>query len=194
MNSEFLLLNISRYISLEPKEQEFFLSMLQFRKIRKRGFLLQEGEICTTSTFITKGCLRGFTIDTNGSEHILSFAPEGWWIADMYSYITQQPGTQSIEAIENTEVLQLSKTNQDTLFETVPKFERFFRIIVEKSLVSHQQRLIESLSMPAEERYETFLKRYPMLVERLSQKYIAAYIGVTPEFFSKMRTSVLRRK
>lgn len=194
MNTDLLVSNISKYITLEPQEQEYFVSLLQAKKIRKRGYLLQEGDICNTSTFVTKGCLRGFTVDTNGNEHILSFAPEGWWIADMYSYITQQPGTQLIEAIENTEVLQLSKTHQEILFQKVPKFERFFRILVEKSLVSHQQRLIETMSMSAEERYATFQKRYPLLEERLPQKHIAAYIGVTPEFFSKMRTNVLRKK
>jgi CRP-like cAMP-binding protein len=126
-------------------------------------------------------------VDSNGFEHVLSFAPTDWWMADMYSLLSHQPGNLNIEALEDTEILSLPKTNQDELYRLVPKFERLFRILAEKSLVAYQQRLIDNLSLPAAERYARFCKRYPTLIYHLPQKQIASYIGVTPEFFSKMR-------
>jgi CRP-like cAMP-binding protein len=135
---------------------------------------------------VTQGCLRNYSLDKNGLEHVMAFAPPGWWIADMYSFISQKPGMLYIEALEPTEVLLLSKEDQERLYVDVPKFERFFRIIIEKSLVSSQQRVLDNLSLTAQERYLNFCKRYPSLVNCLPRKQIASYIGVTPEFFSKM--------
>src|SRR5690606_33356319 len=122
---------------------------------------------------------------------VVSFAPEGWWIGDMYSLISQRPGVQRIEAIEDTEVLRLSKANQELLYKEVPKFERFFRILIENSLVAYQQRLLDNLSLSAEERYQKLNTQHPSLMNRLPLKQIASYIGVTPEYFSKMRKKIL---
>jgi len=155
--------------------------------------MLRENEICTDSIFVTLGCLRGYTIDQNGFEHILQFAPPDWWIADMYSLISKKPGSLSIDAIENTTVLLLSRENQEKLFAEIPKFERFFRIITENSLVSSRQRLLDNLSLTAQQRYELFCHHYPSLIEHLPQKLIASYIGVTPEFLSKLRGSFLKK-
>jgi CRP-like cAMP-binding protein len=189
-----ILSALERHISLTDDEQKLFISLLQYKKIRKRQFILHEGDICQWSTFVTAGCLRGFTVDKNNDEHVLSFAPEGWWIADMYSLITEKPGQLNIEALEDTEALLLPKKGQEQLYVDVPKFERFFRIITENSLVANQQRLIDNLSLTAEERYLKFCKVYPTLINQLPQKQIASYIGVTPEFFSRMRTLWLRGK
>jgi CRP-like cAMP-binding protein len=127
-------------------------------------------------------------------EHVLNFAPVGWWIADMYSLLSQKPGTLNIEALEDSDTLLLSKVNQEKLYHDIPKFERFFRIITENSLVSYQQRIIDNLSLPAEERYHNFCRRYPTLINTLPKKQIASYIGVTPEFFSRMQHRMLKRK
>jgi CRP-like cAMP-binding protein len=181
-----IIQNVSKHISLDEQEKDLFLSMLQSKKVKRKSFLLQEGEVCRYSIYVLKGILRGYTIDENGFEHILQFAPQDWWIADMYSLITQQPGKLYIEALENSEVMLLSKKNLEQLYKEVPKFERFFRIITEKSLVVSQQRLLDNLSLTARQRYNNFCKRYPSLIDCLSQKYVAAYIGVTPEFLSKM--------
>jgi CRP-like cAMP-binding protein len=124
---------------------------------------------------------------------VLDFAPPDWWIADMYSLITQKPGLVNIEALEDSEMLLLSKAAQEQLYLEIPKFERFFRILTEKSLVANQQRLIDNMSLTAEERYSIFCKRYPTLIDTLPQKQIASYIGVTPEFFSRMRSDMARR-
>jgi len=137
--------------------------------------------------------LRGYTVDENGFEHILQFAPPDWWIADMYSLITQKSGNLNIDAIEDSEVLLLAKKDQEKLFADVPKFERFFRIITENSLVSSRQRLLDNMSLTAMQRYEVFCHHYPTLIECLPQKLIASYIGVTPEFLSKVKAQYFKQ-
>ena len=194
MPFDLLLNNISKYIHLDERERNTFMSHLKPIQIKRKQFTLNEGEICRNSVFVTDGCLRGFTVDKNGIEHVLSFAPQGWWIADMYSLISQKPGILNIEALEDTEGIILSKTNQEKLYHEVPKFERFFRILTENSLVANQQRIVDNMSLTAEERYGIFCKRYPTLIDHLPQKQIASYIGVTPEFFSRMRAGAIRKK
>lgn len=184
--TEIILQNVAKHIQLTPDEEAHFVGMLRPKSVKRKEMLLQEGEICRNSTFVTAGCLRSYSLDKNGFEHVMAFAPVGWWIADMYSLISQNPGTLYIEALEPSEVLLLSKENRERLFEDIPKFERFWRILIENSLVSNQQRLLDNLSLPAQERYLNFCKRYPSLVNSIPRKQIASYIGVTPEFFSKM--------
>jgi CRP-like cAMP-binding protein len=189
-----ILQNIAKHINLTKEEQEIFTNYLQTKKIKRKQFLLTDGDICKHSAFVTTGCLRGYTVDKGGIEHVLNFAPPDWWIADMYSLLSQKPGILNIEALEDTEVLLLSKANQEKLYLEIPKFEHFFRILVENSLVASQQRLIDGLSLTAEERYNNFCKRYPTLIDNLPQKQIASYIGVTPEFFSRMRSEMVKRR
>lgn len=189
-----ILNNIAKHIALDRREQEHFLGLLSTKKLKKKQFLLQEGDVCRHSAFVVEGCLRGYTVDSNGFEHILQFAPPDWWIGDMYSLFTQKPGNLYIDALEDTEVLLLSKTDQEQLYLDIPKFERFFRIITENSLVANRQRLLDNLSLSAMERFALFCRQYPTLIERLSQKQIAAYIGVTPEFLSKLKSEYFRRK
>jgi len=193
MPFDLLLSNVSKYIQLNDGEKEIFLAYLQLKSIRKKDLLLNQGEICKYSIFVTSGCLRGFTVDKNGDEHVLSFAPSNWWIADIYSLISQKPGILNIEALEDTGIILLSKTNQEKLYTEVPKFERFFRILTENSLVANQQRIIDNMSLTAEERYNIFCKRYPTLIYNLPQKQIASYIGITPEFLSRMKAMLVRK-
>jgi len=192
MSFTLILNNIAKHIHLTTDEQTIFTGMLRPQTIKRKQFWLSDGDICKHSAFVTSGCLRGFTVDKNGIEHVLSFAPVDWWMADMYSLISQKPGMLNVEALEDTEVLLLSKTNQEALYKQIPKFEHFFRVLVENSLVASQQRLIDGLSLTAEDRYNNFCKRYPTLIYTLPQKQIASYIGVTPEFFSRMRKKVVR--
>lgn len=192
--TNLILNNISGYIHLSEAEKEIFVSMLKPMTLKRKQMLLKTGEICRYSSFVIQGCLRGYSIDENGDEHVLNFAPRNWWIADMYSLITQKPGVLNIEALEDTEILTLSKIHQEELYIKVPVFERFFRVIIENSLVTYQQRLLDNLSLTAEERYNNFCKRYPTLISALPSKQIASYIGVTPEFFSKMKHKLLLKK
>lgn len=193
MDNDLILKNVAKHIQLNADEQDFFLSHLQLIKVKRKQLYLHRGEICKHATFVISGCLRGYTIDDNGFEHILNFAPADWWIADMYSLISQKPAYLNIDALEDSLVLQLSKTSQEDLYAEIPQFERYFRIITEKSLVGYHQRTLESLSLPALDRYLNFCKRYPSLINKVPQKYIASYIGVTPEFLSKMRSDLLKK-
>ncbi len=188
-----ILKNISKHITLTPDEAQRFVSMLEYKQVKARKLLLQEGEVCKSSYFVISGCLRGYTVDKNGIEHVLNFAPADWWIGDIYSIITQKPGMLNIEAIEDTEYLILSMANQEKLYLEIPKFERFFRIIIQNYLVANQQRLIDSMSLSASERYLNFCKVYPSLINRLPQKQIAAYLGVTPEFLSKLKSKLNKK-
>ncbi len=189
-----LLLNhIANYVSLTENEQKLLLSKTETVDYKAKTILLNAGEICKYSYFVNSGLLRSFNINDNIVEHVLHFACEGWWIGDMYSLISQKPGNLFIEVLEDSEVVLLSKENQQLLYLEIPKLERFFRILTENSLVAHQERLMDNLSLSAEERFEKFCKRYPTLIQRVSQKQIASYIGVTPEFLSKMKSRMLKK-
>lgn len=183
---DLLLAHIRNRIPLSDADAEKLKALIEVRKARKKQILLSEGEVCRYSFFVAQGCVRSYTIDQQGAEHIISFAPEGWWAADLYSLITGQAGQQFIECSSDSTLLLLSRVNQEKAFALVPAMERYFRILTENALVSHQQRLIDNLSLPAVERYQHFLKKYPGLSDSIPQKQIASYIGVTPEFFSKM--------
>ncbi|MFT3947097.1 MAG: Crp/Fnr family transcriptional regulator [Agriterribacter sp.] len=177
------------HISLSPDEERSFLKAITSKKLRKKQFLLQEGDVSKGSAFVNSGLLKIYSIDRNGVAHIIQFAPPGWWAADMKSLTTQQPGTLFIDAIEDSEIFWIRKEDLDQLYIQIPALERFFRILAENSVINYQERLIGTLSLPAVERYQAFCTKYPSLIEQLPQKYIASYIGVTPEFLSKMLKS-----
>ena len=189
-----ILDQVSLHIQLDGEEKSHFLAQLQHQQLQKKEFLLRENEVCKHSAFVVSGCLRAYHLDGNGFEHVLQFAPEGWWVADMYSLLSGKPGHLNIEALEDSEILLLSKPAQEKLYTDIPKFERFFRIITENSLVSNRQRVMDNLSLNARERYAGFCQKYPSLIERLPQKQIAAYIGVTPEFLSALRSEWRKKK
>ena len=190
---DLVIQNISKHISLTPDEELLFLSKIETKNYKAKTIILNAGEVCKNSYFVNSGLLRSFNINDNIAEHVLSFACEGWWIGDMYSLLSQKPGTLFIEVLEDAEVVLLSKENQEQLYQEIPKLERFFRILTENSLVANQERLMDNLSLSAEERFQKFCKRYPTLIQKVPQKQIASYIGVTPEFFSKMKTRMLKK-
>jgi CRP/FNR family transcriptional regulator, anaerobic regulatory protein len=189
MDTPLLLQHIARHITLTAEEEAYFLPLVQTKKLKKRQFLNQEGDITKGPAFVTKGILRNYSLDAHGLEHVIQFAPPGWWIGDMNSLIKQTPGLLFCDALEDSEVLWLWKSDLDKLYNTVPKFERFFRILAENSISSYQSRLVGILSLPAMERYADFCRQYPSLIDCLPQKQVASYIGVTPEFLSKMLNS-----
>lgn len=193
MDTDLILQNISRHIQLDKTETDFFISLLQSKKLKRKEFLLKQGDICKTENFIIKGCLRTYTIDDNGFEHIVMFGIEDWWVGDLYSFLTQSPATYFIDALEDTEILQISKVNLDKLFERVPKFERFFRLILQNAFISQQKRINQSLSYSAEQRYLDFITKHPNLEQRLSQKQVSAYLGITPVFLSMLRKKLSQK-
>ncbi|NHN26401.1 Crp/Fnr family transcriptional regulator [Flavobacterium jejuense] len=188
-----ILDNISKIVLLTDEEKALILSKIEVQHYKAKTILLQAGEVCKHSYFVNSGILRSFNINDNIVEHVLHFACEGWWIGDMYSLLSQKPGNLFVEVIEDAEVVLLSKENQELLYHEIPKLERFFRILTENSLVAHQERLMDNLSLSAEERFEKFCSKYPTLIQHVPQKQIASYIGVTPEFFSKMKAKMLRK-
>ena len=188
-----ILKNISKHVVLTPQEQELFLSKTEIQHHKAKTILLNDGEVCKNSYFVNSGVLRSFYINDNIVEHVMSFACKGWWISDMYSLLSQKPGNLFIEVIEDAEVILLSKENQEQLYHDIPKLERFFRILTENSLVANQERIMNNLSLSAEERFEKFSQKYPTLIQQVPQKQIASFIGVTPEFFSKMKAQLLKK-
>jgi CRP-like cAMP-binding protein len=193
MVSDLILKNVCKHIDLTQGEKEYFLSMLQKQIIKRKQIFLAEGDVCKNSVFVVQGALKGYTIDKEGREHVLQFAMPDWWIADMYSLISQKPGVLNIEALVDTDVLLLPREQQHNLYLSIPKFERFFRILTENSLVASQQRLINNLSLTAEERYADFIVKYPAILECAPQHSIASYLGITPEFLSKIRSRQVKK-
>lgn len=194
MNHDCIIENINRWIELSKEEIEFFTSKLNFRKIRRRQYILQEGDICRNYTFVNKGCLRLYYVDANGVEHILQFAPEDWWIADIGSFYNETPTELYIDALESTEILQIGKPELIQAFVNYPNFDRVFRVMIEKAFVALQKRVLQNISSTAEERYLTFVENYPNLVNRIPQTQIASFIGITPEFLSKIRKNLSKKK
>ena len=184
---DLILQNISRHIHLTHDEVELFKSLLHSRKLRKRQYLLQAGDVCLHDSFVTKGLLRAYTVDKTGQERVAMFAMEGWWISDMYSFLTNSPATQHIDALEDSEVLSIEKRDLESLYEKVPKFERFFRILLQHAFVANQQRILGSISQTAEELYVNFITKYPSFEQRIPQVQIASYLGITPETLSRVR-------
>jgi len=184
---ELILKNISRYIQLTQEEAGYFTSLLKERKFRRKQYLLQEGDISRYENFVTNGCLRTYQIDSKGQEYIVQFAVEDWWIGDMYSFLTQKPSKYNIDALEDSVVLSIEKTAMDELYINVPKFEKFFRHLLQNAFIALQERIASNISETGEERYKQFRLKYASLEERISQRMIASFLGLTPESLSRIR-------
>lgn len=191
---DLLLQNIAKHVTLSEEEKQIVLSKFESASYKNKSILLEPGNVGDWAYFVKKGILRNYTVDDNATEHVISFASPGWWIADMYSFLAGKPSHSFIEVVDDAEVYIISKEKQQQLYDEVPKMERFFRILIENSLIANQQRLVDKLSLTAEERFENFNKKYPDVKNCLPQKHIASYIGVTPEFFSKMKSKLLKKK
>lgn len=187
---EFLHQKVTETIEISDAEFEFAKTLFIPKKLRKKRFLLEDGEICKYTIFVEKGLLRSFTVDDKGSEHILQFAMQGWWSADLYSFLTGEPSAYNIEALEDSELLLISKPSWDTLLEEVPAFERYFRILIQNNLIATQRRLMSSMSQTAEEKYQKLLQQFPDIVQRVPQHMIASYIGITRETLSRIRSQM----
>jgi len=188
---ELLHQKLAEKISLTEEEFNYCKSLFKPKKLRKRQYFLQEGDVCKYQAFIEKGILRSYTIDEKGSEHILQFATEGWWMADLSSYVTGESSLFNIQAIEASELLLISKPSWDELMISIPKFEHYFRILIQNHLVATQKRLMQSLSETAEEKYIKFSKTYPDCLQRVPQHMIASYLGVSRETLSRLRKNII---
>ncbi len=188
-----LLDTIGRYIILTSKEKDFFISKLESKKIRRKELLVFEGEISQHQYYITKGCFRAYQIDKDGIERVSYLAIEGQWISGLLSFLSQSPSQTFVEALENSELLGISKANLELLYETVPAFERFFRVFYQDALLVAMERISQNISLSAEQRYQNFIQNRPDLERRIPQKHIASYLGITPEFLSMLRSRSVKK-
>jgi CRP-like cAMP-binding protein len=187
INFDLLISNVSKHISLTAEEIDFFTALLKLKSLAKGEFLLHEGDVCRYESFVIKGCLKTYYLDENGFEHIIDFSIEEWWADDLYSLLTQTSSKSNIKAIEETDVLQMSKTDLELLYQKIPKFERFFRILFQNAYITQREQINLALSASARERYLLFIKKKPYAEKRFSQKDIASYLGVTPQFLSTLK-------
>jgi CRP/FNR family transcriptional regulator, anaerobic regulatory protein len=194
MAYENILKNIRRYVSLSPQEEEAFCALLTIKKIKKKAFLLREGDVCTDEYYVNTGCLREYFADSKGIEHNVYFAIEDWWISDLYSRTQMAPSYCNIVALEDSELVQISHQALEKFMEDVPRLERFFRMSYEQSLVKQHLRNLQMLHMTAEARYIHFREHYPKLANRIPQKHIATFLGLTPEFFNTVYAKVMRQQ
>jgi CRP-like cAMP-binding protein len=164
------------------------------QKIKKKTIPATGRDICKYTAFVTRGILRTYTIDDKGMEHILQFSLEGWWMADIYSFLTNEPSLFNIEALEDCELLLITKPSWDLLLEKVPAFERYFRILIQNNLIATQRRLMGTMSETAEVKYIKLVNNFPDCVQRVPQHMIASYLGITRETLSRIRSQMAARK
>ena len=191
---ELLKENILKHISLSQNELEAFVNLFEKKEISKKEFLLKEGEVCRFEGFVNKGLLRVYHIDKNGFDQILYFAIENWWITDIDSFTNGTPSQLSIEALEDSQVLVISKKDKEFAYANLPKVEKLFRVMTQKTHVALQRRMIDNLSKTADQRYIEFSTKYPQLIQRLSNIQIAAYLGITNVFLSNIRKKITLKK
>ncbi len=177
-------------------DEEFTLATTFFipKKVRKKQYLLQAGDVCKAIAFVSDGCLRSYTLDDKGEEHIVQFAIDGWWISDLQSMLTSQPATMNIDALEDSQVLLLERSSQEKLCLALPQVEHFFRLLLEGNYNAARMRISDLISSSAEDRYLHFLKTYPDIVQRVPQSQIASYLGITPQSLSRIRKELSEKK
>jgi len=192
---ELLFQKFDEKINLTEEEKQLSRNFFIPKKLRKKQYLLQEGDVCKYVAFVERGLLRSYTVNDKGNEHITQFAFEGWWIADQFSFLTGEPSEYNIEAMEDCELLLLTKQAEEQMLEKIPKLERFFRILLQSNLIATQKRLASSLSQTAEERYNELIKDCPeTLPHRIPQHMLASFLGITPETLSRIRKQMSLRK
>ena len=182
---------ITRFVGLSDQEMQTALSFFEARTVPKRTLLLRAGEVCAFEAFIVSGCAREYFIDARGSEHTIEFAVENWWVSDINSFENRVPSQVFIETLENTEFLLLTPDAKEALLEAVPRLERMFRVMMQRHLNVIKTRLLRNMSDTAMDRYLMFLRRYPDVIQRVPQYYIASYLGISQAFLSKLRKRAL---
>ena len=185
--------HIEKRIHLTREEFDLCRQFFAPKKLRKRQFLLHEGDVCKHLAFVNNGCLREYTVDHKGEEHIIQFAIRDWWISDLNSFLGGSTSTHNIDAVQDSDILLLEKEARANMLEAVPKMERFFRLLLEANHVATHKRINASLSASAEERYLAFIKTYPALVEQVPQSQIASYLGITPQSLSRIRKDLAQK-
>ena len=191
---EVFFQSLQEKVDFGEKELAVIKKHLTPKKLRKKQYLLQEGDVCKFVAFVEKGALRSYTIDEKGTEHIIQFALEGWLISDLYSFLTAEPATYNIDAIEDCELVLISKTANEELLRTLPKYETWIRLQITGAYIALQKRLTSIISFSIEERYKSFTAVYPQIIQRVPQHMIASYMGLTPETLSRVKSKITSRR
>ena len=193
-SNKIILQYIGRYVSLNEEEGLQFVSSFKEMRIKKRQIIIQPGFIAKHRNYVLQGSFRGYVIGDVGEEHTIQLAIEDWWISDYNSYVFQKPATMFVVALEDSTILQIGYEKEQELKRSNQKFETFFRIMAESSGAFFQRRIISAHTLTAEERYNEFLERYPLLAQRIPQYALASYLGMTTEFLSKIRNNKMKKK
>lgn len=191
---ELFFKKFNERVPLTQEEQSTIESHLTPKKLRKKQFLLQEGDVCKVIAFVEKGALRSYFIDDKGVERIIQFALEGWIISDLYSFLTNDAATYNIDAFEHSELVLIHKTSHNLLLNTQPKYESYIRLLITDAYVALQKRITSVISLSLEERYTYFSSLYPDIVQRVPQHMIASFMGLTPETLSRIRRRISTNK
>jgi CRP-like cAMP-binding protein len=184
---ELLYKEIIKHVELTENEFEKIKYFFIPKKLRRRQYLLQEGDPCKYMAFVNKGCLRSYILDTKGQEVVIKFSIENEWIADLDSFATGKASMFHIDALEDTELLLIDRKNWIELFDLSREFERYIRLSLEENSIAQQYRTLANISLPADERYSCFASNNPAIVQRVPQHMIASYLGMTAETLSRIR-------
>ncbi|SEI45540.1 cAMP-binding domain of CRP or a regulatory subunit of cAMP-dependent protein kinases [Dyadobacter koreensis] len=191
---DVLFRHIEKKITLTDGDKELIKTFFVSKSLRKRQYLLQEGDICKHLTFIAKGLLRTYNVDDKGDEHMSVFGWEGWWLSDFNSFLNGEPAVFNIDAIEDSHLFMISRADYEVLFLTVPIMDRYFRILYQNSIVTKERRLMSSITHTAEEKYVQLAKSNPQMIARVPQNLIASYLGIAPETLSRIKKNLALRK
>jgi CRP-like cAMP-binding protein len=186
---ESLIRYINSFAAVPLTENEIELIKEAFvpKRLRKRQYFLQEGEVCKYAAFIIKGAMRQYTVDEKGAEHIVRLSIENWWAVDRESFVMLTPSVYFIDAWENTDALLITKADMVNELNGIPAMVEMTRKLDENHSIAIQKRLNASISLSAEKRYADFTKQYPEFVERFPQHVIASYLGIAKETLSRIR-------
>jgi len=170
-----------------PEDLRLMRSLAIVKKVRRKEFLLQEGEVCRYKIFIAKGLLKSYCLKHNGTEHIMRFSPENSWLTDHDSFKNQTPAKSNIEALKNSEVVMWTRENMAKLFASIPAFKLYLGKLIENALKSSHERILMNLSYTSEEKYEDFITTFPDVFRRVPLHMVASYLGVSRETLSRIR-------
>lgn len=184
---EFFLQYLTDKIGLSDQEKKVIEKVSKTKKLRKKQFLSQEGEIWRYNAFVCRGLLKTYSINENDTESILSFAPENYWAGDRESLMNETPSKFNIDAIEPTELILIEKQDFERICNDIPQLNQLVNMIIQKSFIVAQSRILTNISLTAEEKYQNFLEKYPNIVKRVPQHMIASFIGITPETLTRIR-------
>ncbi|MFC3561124.1 Crp/Fnr family transcriptional regulator [Pedobacter jamesrossensis] len=191
---EVLFKHIEQKVSLSSADKEFIKTIFVKKRLRKKQYLLQEGDVCKYLSFVAKGLIRTYNVDEKGEEHMSIFGWEGWWLSDFNSFLSGEPAVFNIDAIEDSEVMMITRADYDALTIKVPIMDRYFRILFQNSLVTKERRLMSSITHTATEKYLQLIASNPEIISRIPQNMVASYLGIAPETLSRIKRNLAHNK